>query len=155
MDFRISALKAEQFAPLFDLPQASLAQRLAVCRIASAKPGFPCRVSLEDAEVGEQLLLIHYVHQGDASPYRASHAIFVRRGVPRAELAAGEVPQFLRTRVLSLRAFDKDAMIVTADLCDGARVENVLQAYFSKRAVAYVHIHFAKFGCYACRADRI
>lgn len=155
MDFQISALQAEQFAPLFDLPPASLAPHLAVRRIASTKPGFPCRVSLEDADVGEQVLLIHYVHQGDASPYRASHAIFVRRGVPRAELAVGEVPQFLRTRVLSLRAFDQDAMIVTADLCDGTRVENVLRARLAKPTVAYVHIHFAKFGCFACRADRV
>jgi hypothetical protein len=155
MDFQISALEPQQFAALFDLPNSSLAQHLAVRRIANANPGFPCRVSLQDAQVGEQLLLVHYTHQGVASPYRASHAIFVRKGVPRAELQVGEVPPVLRSRMLSLRAFDKDAMIVSAELCAGARVERVLRAQLSEPAVAYVHIHFAKFGCYACRADRM
>ena len=154
MDFQISALEPRQFAALFDLPQPFLAQHLAIRRIANAKPGFPCRVSLQDAEVGEQLLLIHYMHQCVASPYRASHAIFVRKGVARAELQVGEVPPVLRSRVLSLRAFDKDAMMVSAELCDGVGVEKLLRAQFSEPAVAYVHIHFAKFGCYACRADR-
>ncbi len=155
MDFHISALEPEQFAPLFDLPQPFLARHLAARRIASAKPGFVCRVSLVDAELGEQLLLIHYTHQGAASPYRASHAIFVRKGAVRAELAIGEVPQALRARVLSLRAFDKNAMMITADLCDGDRVEKVLRTQLSNSSIAYVHIHFAKFGCYACRADRL
>jgi len=154
MDFQISALEPQQFAALFDLSPSCLAQHLAVRRIADAKPGFPCRVSLQDADVGEQLLLVHYTHQGLASPYRASHAIFVRKGVPRAELEVSEVPPFLRSRVLSLRAFDNDAMMVSAELCAGVRVEEALRAQFSEPAVAYVHIHFAKFGCYACRADR-
>ena len=155
MDFQISALQPQQFAALFDLPPASLAQHLAVRRIASAKPGFPCRVSLQDAEVGEQLLLIHFTHQDVASPYRASHAIFVRKGVAQAQLEVGEVPSVLLSRVLSLRAFDKDAMLVNAQLCDGARVANTLRTQLSKPAVAYVHIHFAMYGCYACRADRV
>ena len=154
MDFQISALEPQQFAALFDLPASLLAQHLAIRRIANAKPGFPCRVSLQDAEVGEQLLLIHYTHQAIASPYRASHAIFVRKGVPRAQLNAGEVPPFLRSRVLSLRSFDKDTMLVSAQLCDGNLVEKALRAQFSQPAVAYVHIHFAAYGCYACRADR-
>jgi len=155
MKFQISALDAEPFAPLFAMTADALAQRLAVRRIATNKPGFPCRVSLQDAEVGEPVLLVHYVHQGIASPYRASHAIFVRKDVPRALLAPGEVPQSLRCRVLSLRAFDSEGMMVAADLCEGARMETLLQSQLSQGDVAYVHIHFARFGCYAARADRL
>ena len=155
MSFQIHALAPEPFAPLFDLPQRELAKHLAVRRIAAAKPGFVCRVSLQDAEVGEPLLLIHYTHQGAATPYRASHAIFVRRNVARASLAVGEVPEALRNRVLSLRAFDCDGMMVAADLCDGLRLETSLAAQLAEPGAAYVHIHFAKFGCYAARADPV
>jgi len=79
----------------------------------------------------------------------------VRKDVPQAILAPGEVPEVLRSRVLSLRAFDSDGMIIAADLCDGAHVERLLSAQLARQAVAYVHIHFAKFGCYAARADRL
>jgi len=155
MNFQISPLEPGPFAPLFALPPQRLAEHLAVCQIATTKPGFFCRVSMQDAEVGESVLLIRYTHQAIASPYQASHAIFVRKDATRAILTAGEVPEALRSRVLSLRAFDKDAMIVTADLCERQRVESVLAAQLSQPRVAYVHIHFARFGCYAARADRV
>ena len=63
---------------------------MAVRQTATTKPGFPCRVSLEDAEVGEQLILVNYEHQPSASPYRAAHAIFVRKGVEQAKPGVGD-----------------------------------------------------------------
>jgi uncharacterized protein DUF1203 len=154
MNFQISALGHEQFAPLFSLSADKLADNCAVRCTATAKPGFPCRVSLADAEVGDKLILVNYVHQDAASPYRASHAIFVREGVERARPALDEVPELFRFRILSLRAFDDNGMIVTADLCDGKDLETLLVRQLALRTVAYVHIHYAKFGCYAARADR-
>jgi Protein of unknown function (DUF1203) len=153
MNFQISALGHEQFAPLFRLPNDELANRFAVRCTAATKPGFPCRVSLADAEVGDQLILVNYAHQDAASPYRASHAIFVREGVEQAHPAVDEVPELFRFRILSLRAFDNDGMIVTADLCDGKELAPLLGRQLALRRVAYVHIHYAKFGCYAARAD--
>ena len=154
MSFQISALGHEQFAPLFRLQNDELAAHFAVRRTATTKPGFPCRVSLADADIGDQLILVNYAHQDAASPYRASHAIFVREGVEQARPAVDEVPEFFRFRILSLRAFDSDGMIVTADLCDGKQLETLLERQLALRTVAYVHIHYAKFGCYAARADR-
>jgi hypothetical protein len=154
MSFQISALGHEQFAPLFRLQNDELAHHFAVRRTATTKPGFPCRVSLADADIGDRLILVNYSHQDAASPYRASHAIFVREGVEQARPAVDEVPEPFRFRMLSLRAFDNDGMIVTADLCDGKQLESVLETQLALRTVAYVHIHYAKFGCYAARADR-
>jgi hypothetical protein len=45
-------------------------------------------------------------------------------------------------------------MIVTADLCDGKQLERVLETQLALRTVAYVHIHYAKFGCYAAKTER-
>src|SRR5476649_2663358 len=119
MNFKITALGHEQFAPLFSLPDDKLTDFRAVRRTATTKPGFPCRVSLADAEVGDLLILVNYAHQDAPSPYHASHAIFVREGVKQAHPAMDEVPELLRSRMLSLRAFDAEGMIVAADLCDG------------------------------------
>jgi hypothetical protein len=154
MTFQITALPAETFAPLFEMSDAELAERLAVRVVAETSPGYPCRVSLADAEVGDELILVNYAHQTGASPYRATHAVYVRKGVAEAAPAAGEVPQVLRTRTLSLRAFDAKDMIVTADLTEGADLAQALERMLADPSVAYVHIHYAKPGCYAAKAER-
>jgi hypothetical protein len=155
MTFQIRALDPRQFTKLFELSDAELAASMAVRRTATAKPGFPCRVSLEDAEVGEELVLVNYEHQPGSSPYRAAHAIFVRKGAEQAHPGVGEVPALFHDRVLSLRVFDDRAMIVAADLVDGKDLGPALDRLLADTAAAYVQIHYAKFGCYAARADRV
>jgi hypothetical protein len=98
MTFQISALDRQLFTKLFELPDSELAANMAVRRTATTKPGFPCRVSLEDAEVGEELILVNYEHQPSTSPYRAAHAIFVRKGVEQAQPAVGKVPDLFNDR---------------------------------------------------------
>jgi hypothetical protein len=68
MPFRIQALKYDSFGHYFDLPDAELRDHRALVRIADKKPGFPCRVSLEDAQLGERVLLIHFEHLSVDSP---------------------------------------------------------------------------------------
>jgi hypothetical protein len=155
MTFQISALEHHRFTRLFELSDGELAANTAVRQTATAKPGFPCRVSLEDAEVGEQLILVNFEHQPGASPYRAAHAIFVRKGVEQAKPAVGEVPELFNDRALSLRVFDDQAMIVAADLIEGKDLGSALDRLFANPTAAYVHIHYAKFGCHAARADRV
>jgi hypothetical protein len=155
MTFRISALPKAPFEPLFHLSDEELAAHGAVRRVADAKPGFPCRVSLVDAEIGETVILLHYEHQPAPTPFRASHAIYVRPGADEAHPAAGEVPEALRTRILSLRAFDGADMLVDADLADGRDLEPAIARLLANPRVAYLHAHFAKPGCYAARIDRV
>ena len=77
MSFRITGLPAEQFQSLFAMSDAELAQRQAR-RVTADGPGYPCRVSLTDAAPGDELILLHYQHQDADTPFRASHAIYVR-----------------------------------------------------------------------------
>jgi len=125
-----------------------------VRQVVDHKPGFPCRVSLTDAEIGETVLLLNYEHLPVHSPYRASHAIYVRQGVGTAQLRVDEVPTVLRLRLLSVRAFDERGMMLDADVVQGHALEPVLMAMFAREEVAYVHVHNAKPGCYAARVDR-
>jgi hypothetical protein len=155
MSFQITALAPAPFEDLFRLTDDELSERHAVRVTATSKPGFPCRVSLTDAEVGEELLLVNYEHQPAASPFRSTYAIYVRQGVERAEPRVGEVPEQLHSRTLSLRAFDAQNMLVGADLAEGEDVAPALERMLGEDATSYVHIHFAKPGCYAARADRV
>jgi hypothetical protein len=154
MSFQITALDPRRFSRLFAMSDDELADNLAVRRIATAKPGFPCRVSLADAEIGDELILVNYEHQEATSPYRAAHAIFVRKEVEQVHPAIDEVPELFRSRTLSLRAFSDRAMIVAAELVEGKALGPALDRLLADPAAAYVHIHYAKFGCYAAHAQR-
>lgn len=98
-------------------------------------------MSLADAELGETVLLLQFEHLPVHSPYRSSHAIYVRRGVETAKLAVGEVPEVLRLRLLSVRAFDDRGMMIDADVVEGRELEPVLEQMLIRREVAYIHLH--------------
>jgi hypothetical protein len=152
MNFRIEALDAAAFAPLFDLDDAALAARHAQIVIADSSPGFPCRVSLQDAAIGERLLLINHEHLGGATPYRSRHAIFVREHAETAAVAVGSVPESLQRRLLSLRAFDAAQRMVEADVVEGRDCVALLQAMLARPDTRCVHLHTARQGCYLARA---
>jgi hypothetical protein len=109
---------------------------------------------MRDASVGEKLLLLNHVCQPANTPYRASHAIFVREGAENAYDRVDEVPEVMRTRLLSLRAYDAEGMMLDADVVDGQDIESVILRFFVSLHVAYIHAHNAKRGCYAGRIDR-
>ena len=97
---------------------------------------------------------MNYTHLPSDTPFRASHAIFVRKGAKDAYDRVGEIPVVLRTRVLSLRAYGEDHYMIDADLCAGAEVELLIERLLSDRRVAYLHVHYAKRGCYAAHISR-
>lgn len=154
MTFQIEALDHAQFEPLFALGEEALRERGAVRVTADTSPGFPCRVSLEDAEIGETLVLLNYRHLETSSPYSASHAIFVRQGARRARPAPGEVPAVLARRLLSVRAYDGAGFMVAADVVEGISVAGKLNEFLEDEAVDFVDIHNAKPGCFAARCVR-
>ncbi len=152
--FRMTGLHAATFSHLFGLDDDQLAAHGAKRYVVDDKPGFPDRISLRDLDPGECVLLLNYVHHDAPTPYRASHAIFVAESAPERYDATDAVPEALRARLLSLRAFDAAGMMLDADVADGTAVEPVIERLFANPAVAYIHAHFAKRGCYAARIDR-
>ncbi|HEY0504721.1 MAG TPA: DUF1203 domain-containing protein [Lysobacter sp.] len=152
--FRIHALPVAPFQPLFALSDEELAARDIRRVVADGRPAYPCRVSLRDAEEGERLLLLPYVHHDVASPYRGSGPIYVREDAREAAPAVDEVPAQLRRRVLSLRAYDAAGMMRNAEVVDGAELEAAIARAFALAEVEYLHVHNAKPGCYACRVTR-
>lgn len=153
--FRLLPLSRSQFEPLFALDECDLAGRGARRVVVDAKPGFPCRVSLEDADPGERVILLPFTHHPGHSPYRASGAIFVRETAKEAVLAAGEVPEAVRRRLLSVRAYDGDGLMIDADVTEGAELESRIERFFSDARIACLHVHNARPGCYFCRVERV
>lgn len=153
--FRLVGLAAENFEPFFAMSDDELAALGARRVVADAPDDYPCRVSLADAATGDELLLLPFEHLSTRSPYRASGPVFVRRGVPRAVLAPGELPPYVTRRWMSVRAYDANDMMVDADVCDGAEARAVIERMLADAAVAFIHLHNAKRGCFSCRVERV
>ncbi|MGA3156088.1 MAG: DUF1203 domain-containing protein [Steroidobacteraceae bacterium] len=154
MAFRISGLSPAPFRPLYGLSDEELAQKGIRRYIADTCPGFPDRIEMRDAGIGQSVLLLNHVCQPADTPFRASHAIFVREGAETTYVGLDEVPEVMRTRVLSLRAFDGCGMMLDADLADGGKIEALIARLFGNPRVHYIHAHYAKRGCYSGRIDR-
>jgi hypothetical protein len=142
MSYRITGLAPEPFRALYGLSDAALAAHAVTRHIADQTPGFPDRVELRDAQPGETLLLLNYTHQPADNPYRASHAIFVREWAAKAYDRTDEIPEVMRGRVLSLRAFDEHDLMVDADLVDGRELERLIERLLARCDVAYIHAHY-------------
>lgn len=154
MTYAIRGLSPAPFAHLFGLPDDALAAHRATRHVVNSLPGYPDRVTLRDAPVGSTVLLVHHTHQPADTPYHASHAIFVGESDATPWASEDELPPMMRSRLLSLRAFDAGHMMVDADIAEGPAVEPLIARLLADPQVAYLHAHFARRGCFAARIDR-
>ncbi|OYO30885.1 DUF1203 domain-containing protein [Janthinobacterium sp. PC23-8] len=154
MHFRIRGLSSTPFLPYFGLPDAELAALGIIRYLVDSAPGYPDRIALRDAAIGDTVLLLNHVCQDANTPYRAAHAIFIREGATQTYDAVDQVPASMRIRLLSLRGYTQDGMMVDADVVDGTAIETLIARLFEDPTVSYIHVHNAKRGCYAGRIDR-
>ena len=154
MSFRISGLSPEPFHHLFGLSEEELAGKGVKRYVVDKKPGFPDRIAMRDLDVGERVLLLNHICQPADTPYRATHAIFIGEGSEAAYDRVGEIPEVMRVRLLSLRAYDAQHMMIDADVVDGREVEPVIERLLANPQVAYIHAHNAKRGCYSGLIER-
>jgi hypothetical protein len=93
--------------------------------------------------------------RGD-SPYAARSPVYVHaeRCAGYSE-NAGVVPDMLRGRLLSVRAYDGMHMLSGTEVLPGEGLEGAIERLLGDAPGAYLHVHFAGPGCYACRIDRV
>ena len=115
----------------------------------------PCRLSLADAEVGEEVFLLPYKHHAVESPYQATGPVYVRAAGQEASLPPNELPEMLKHRFLSLRVYDKDAMMIGAQTLEGTDLAAAIQTIFSASTANYIQVHNAGPGCYNCEIRRV
>lgn len=152
MTYRISGLDPAPYKPLFGLSDDDLAKRGIVRMTVTQKPNFPCRISLADRDIGEDVLLLNHVSHDVANPYRAAHAIFVA-DAEQGEFV-DEIPPVFQSRVLSLRGFDKDGMMADAVLAQPGEAEAAIRRLFENPAIETIHAHNATRGCFSAKIER-
>jgi hypothetical protein len=79
MAFQIHALATATFESLFAMSNGELAKHRAKRLTVDSKPGYPCRVSLADAEIGATFLLVNFEHLAADTPYRSALAVCTTR----------------------------------------------------------------------------
>jgi hypothetical protein len=153
MAYRIAGLAREEFESLFELTEEELAPFNAR-RVRAEEGGAPCRISLEEAEVGESLLLLHHVSHDVATPFRTAYAIYVREGAGQPPCYRDEVPPLLESRTLGLRGFDASGMLIGALLALPGDADRLIRELFDLPDIASIHAHNAAYGCFLARVER-
>jgi len=154
MSFIITGLDVDQFKPLFGLSDEELNARGVIRQTADAKPGYPCRVTLEDAEPGETVLLLNYEHHQANTPYRSSYAIYVNESAAATRRTIDTLPGVLKNRPLALRRFNADGMLIGAALDTSGDPTGAIDTAFADPETGYIHIHNALYGCFAAEVKR-
>lgn len=154
MTYLVQGLDPAPFRPLFAMDDEELRRRHARRVEADSQTGFPCRVSLANAAVGEALILLHHVSQSSATPYRSAFAIYVSEGAREAARHFGHLPPAIDRRTLTLRAHDSDGMMRAALLVQPGEGDLALRRLFDDEAVESIHIHTAAPGCFLAAAVR-
>lgn len=154
MDFEITGLPVEEFSHLFGLTDDELEQHGVKRYTCDEAPGFPDRIEMRDAEIGERLLLLNHTSMEKNSPYRATHAIFVLENAQGTYHAKNEIPEVMHRRLLSLRGFDQDGMIVDAALAKGDDIKSEVLKLLSNNSIVHVDAHNAIRGCFSGRITR-
>jgi hypothetical protein len=153
MTYRIKGLERTPFERFFAMDDAELA-RHGARRVVADDDGFPCRVSLEDAVVGEPLILLNHVSHDVEGPYRATHAILVREQAGEPAIHVDDVPPVFATRTLSLRAFDASGDLVASRVTRPAEHDPAIRELLADARIDHIDAHNAGHGCFSARIER-
>jgi hypothetical protein len=154
-NFKFEALNHLHFEYLNDLSEAELLENNIKKLKVDKFPGFPCRITLEDAKINEDVFLLNYDFHNVNSPYRSNGPIFVRADQSMKTYEINEIPIMLHHRLLSIRCYSKDAMMVFADVSEGKFLKEKLHEILEDLNIEYIHLHNAKPGCFSCAVKRV
>ena len=117
---------------------------------------YPCRRCLRDAEPGETVVLLSYdpFVDGADTPYRQPGPVFVHADACSYE-PTDELPVQLTRRLLSVRSFGADHLMLGGVVVQGAELETTVERLLGDDTVSYLHVHNAGPGCFAARIDRL
>jgi hypothetical protein len=155
MSFKIQGLPTDTFRSYFALDDRSLHELGLKKCVADESPGFPCRVSLQDAEPGETLILGSFEHHTTNGPFRSSGPVFIRQEATQQCTAINTVPKLLSIRQLSVRAYDQDGLMRDALVTAGEQLSESIEGLFEDPLIDYLQVHNAQRGCFFCQVDRV
>lgn len=115
----------------------------------------PCRRCLQDAIPGEVVVLRGYdpFPENSISPYRGSGPIFVHAHECKT-FDGSKIPERQLRRMMSVRAYNKDDIMVAAKITKGDELEEVAGRMLADEKAGYINVHNALPGCFAFRIER-
>jgi hypothetical protein len=121
----------------------------------TAKGGEPCRDVLRRARPGEKLILASHSPFTKTGPFKEYGPIYVLADesdepVRRDSVQAGSETDYLRAQFV-IRAYSRDEEIVDAALVEAKSAQSVVERFFGRSDVAFLHVRFPTYGCFACR----
>jgi uncharacterized protein DUF1203 len=121
---------------------------------ADSPTGYPCRHCLRWANPGEHMILFPFSAIPAGRPYSETGPIFVHAEPCERYAATSEFPADFRGG-RSIRAYDSDRNIITAEIANGSEPEAIVEKFLEKPETAFVHVRSASHGCYTMRIERI
>ena len=154
MTYRIRGLDPAQFAGRFAMDDGALAAALSQRLTAQDQGYYPCRVTLEAAKPGEEILLTSFTNHSVDTPYRNTFAIYVRRNAEKAAEFVDRLPPVLRARPIALRGYTGEGALHRAELSLEDDVDAAVRDLLKDEDISYIDAHNAKHGCFAARIER-
>lgn len=154
MTYIVQGLSPKPFSHLLNQSSESLAASGAVRQVVDAAPGYPCRISLEDAAVGESVILLNHESHATSTPFPSAYAIFIRENQTEAAVYEDTLPPVFVNRCIALRMFNSEAMLVGATISQGELLEPAIIQALAREHVEYIHAHNAAHGCFAAEIRR-
>ena len=117
---------------------------------------YPCRHCLREASGKTGMLLLSYQTPRPKSVYGQPTAIFLCAAGCARFNEPDTIPDIVRNRVVSFRAFRADGMMIydANEIVEGDGQALAVRRIFSRDDVAYINAHTAKAGCLLCHIDR-
>jgi hypothetical protein len=154
MSFIIQGLNPDLFVSVFDQKQAHFNGAPIEEHIVTENPGFPCRVTLDDAQLGEIVVLLSYLHHSATTPYAQSGPIFVTKHLTAPARYIDSIPPALLRRKLSLRGYDHTGSMIDAVIVEGTGAKAAIETMFANTDVERIDAHNATRGCFAAHIVR-
>lgn len=154
MSYLIKGLNGSDFEHLYGLSDRKLKEHGAIRIKVDKSQAYPDRISLRYIPVGEYAILLNHTYLDSPTPYRGSHAIFIWEGKSEAAILIDCIPEVMNSRIMSLRAFDNNDMMIDAEIASDEEIEEKILTYFENTQIKYILAHNAKQGCFSCRITR-
>jgi hypothetical protein len=154
MTYRIEGLPSDAYRHLIRMSEDELEAHGARRVRVDSKPGFPCRVTLEDAEPGESVILFNHVSHDVPTPFRSAYAIYVRESAAGPACFTDETPPMFEGRTLGLRGFDAEGMLRGALLALPGEADSKIRDLYDRPEIETIHAHNAAAGCFAAKIVR-
>ena len=122
-----------------------------------AQKTYPCRHCLREASGANGMLLLSHQAPEPRSVYGHPTAIFLcAQGCARFD-EPDAIPDIVRNRHVSLRAFKSDGMMLydANELVQREGHDAAIRRIFECKAVAFINAHTAKAGCMLCHIVRV